>query len=140
MNANAKLYVMIGVVVLCVVVLCLSTSIGEDRKTYEMETQVYSVPAHQSDASRAIDAYERLMERYTALAERSFVGPGDVEALVNKLDAIDGRLASLDARLARIERHLGLPSVHAAPPAEIEPNSPSVSCTTPVPLSPLTRP
>jgi hypothetical protein len=112
MSRNGKIYIVIAAIVFCIVVFCLSTSVGQDRRRYEVETQVYGVPAYQSDAARAIEAYERLMERYLDLTERNLIGlAADVRVFTDKLDAIDGRLSTLDARLARIEQHLGIAPV-----------------------------
>jgi hypothetical protein len=123
MGSDKRLYALLAVIVFCVVILCLSTSVGRDRRTYEVETQVYGVPAYQSDAARAIAAYERLMARYMDLTERNFVGvTTDIRALAAKLDAIDGKLTTLDTRLARVEKHLGIPPAPAA--AAGEPNAP----------------
>ncbi len=80
------------------------------------------MPAAQSDAARAINAYERLMERHMDMTERTFIGyAADVKALAAKFDAVDAKLTALDAklaqmdqRLARIEKHLGIAPV---PPA-----------------------
>jgi len=112
MSRNCRVYIVIAAIAFCVVVFCLSTSVGQDRRRYEVETQVYGVPAYQSDAARAIEAYERLMERYLDLTERNLVGlAADVKVFTDKLNAIDGRLSTLDARLARIEQHLGIAPV-----------------------------
>ena len=63
-----------------------------------------------------MDAYERLMQRYTDLTERNMVGiTADLGALA-QLDAIDARLTALDVRLARIEQHLGPASVSVLSP------------------------
>ncbi len=117
MSRNCRVYVVIAAVAFCVVAFCLSTSVGQNRRRYEVETQVYGVPAYQSDAARAIEAYERLMERYLDLSERNFIRlAADVEAFTGTLNAIDARLSTLDARLARIEQHLGIPTVSTPDP------------------------
>lgn len=121
MSRNCRVYIVIAAIVFCVVVFCLSTSVGQDRRRYEVETQVYGVPAYQSDAARAIEAYERLMERYLDLSERNLVDlAADVKVFTDKLDTIDAKLGTLDTRLARIEQHLGIapvvPTVSAMDP------------------------
>ena len=122
MSPNYRVYIVIAAIVFCILVLCLSTSVGQDRKRYEVEAQVYGVPAYQSDAARAIEAYERLMERYLDLTERNLLGlAADVRGFTDKLNAIDGRLSALDARLARIEQHLGIAPM-IAPSATPDPN------------------
>lgn len=122
MSRNCRVYTIIAAIVFCVVAFCLSTSIGESRRRYEVETQVYGMPAYQSDAARAIEAYERLMERYLDLTERNLIGlAADVKVFTDKLNAIDARLGTLDARLARIEQHLGIAPM-IAPSATPDPN------------------
>lgn len=123
MSRNGRVYTIIAATVFSVVVFFLSTSVGENRRRYEVETQVYGVPAYQSDAARAIEAYERLMERYLDLTERNLVGLAtDVKVFTDKLDVIDSRLSTLDARLARIEQHLGIAPV-IAPSTTSDPNA-----------------
>ncbi|OHB65475.1 MAG: hypothetical protein A2Y77_18535 [Planctomycetes bacterium RBG_13_62_9] len=135
MNRNMRLYIIAVAIILCIVVLCLSTSIGQDRKKYEVEAQVYSIPPYQSDAARAIAAYERLMERHMDQTERTLAGlAADVKTLTTRLDAIDAGLTKLDTRLARIEKHLGIVPVVPSAPAP-DPNAPPV----PVPQSDLTK-
>jgi len=117
MNRSVRTYMLVAVIVFCIVILCLSTSVGQNRKSYEVPAQIYGVPAWHSDAAHAVDAYERLMQRYTDLTERNMAGiTTDLDALARKLDAIDARLTALDARLARIEQHLGPVSVSPASP------------------------
>ena len=45
MNGSVKQPVLVVVSVLCLVILCLSTSVGQDRKSYEVPAQIYGVPA-----------------------------------------------------------------------------------------------
>jgi len=94
---------------------------------------------YQTDTSRAINAYEKLMERYMDTTERNFdaVSMG-IKMMAVKLDALDAKLTALDARLARIEQHLGIVT---APPAS-DPNAPAVLPQKPkpqaVPGTPIT--
>ncbi len=80
-------------------------------------------PEYKTDAARAIDAYERLMDRYMDLSEKlvSQMG-GDCQTVAAKLDSLDSRIAELSARLAGIEKALG-----------IDPNSVPVSKTSGLP-------
>ena len=122
MKSNRKLSLAATAAVLCIVVLWLSTSVGQNRRSYEVEAQVYTTPEYRTDAARAIDAYERMMERYMDTTERSLTAvlnyTGSIAA---KLDAIDAKLTKLDERLGRIESHLGI--VPPAPPVP-DPNAP----------------
>jgi hypothetical protein len=133
MARNLGIYRIAAVVVVGVIILSLSTSIGRDRKGYEVEAQVYGVPAAQSDASRAIDAYERLMERHMDLTERSLSDfAADLKVLATKFDvfdakvtALDAKLTQMDQRLARIEKHLGITPVPPQAPVKTDPNAPA---------------
>lgn len=116
MKSNRRFYIALTTVVLIMVVFWLSTSIGQTRRRYEVETQVYSTPEFRTDATRAIEAYERLMERYMDATERNFTQvSGDIGAIAVMLDRIDARMAKLDTRLERIERHLGIAPPPIAP-------------------------
>lgn len=121
MISSNRIYRIVVAVVVGLVVLGLSTSIGRDRKNYEVETQVYGVPVAQSDAARAIDAYERVMDRHMDLMERNLTEfAADLKVLTVKVDAVDAKLTQLDQRLARIERHLGI----VPPSPRPDPNAP----------------
>jgi hypothetical protein len=124
MGSNRRLWSIIVAAALCLVVVWFSTSRGQGRGNYQTETRVYTTPEYQTDTSRAIDAYEKLMQRYMDVTERNFNGLAiDIKAVAMKLDAIDAKLTALDIRLARIEKHLGI--VPPAPAAG-EPNAPVV--------------
>lgn len=117
MNRSVKTCMFLAAIVFCLVIVCLSTSVGQDRKSYEVPAQIYGVPAWRSDAAHAVDAYERLMLRYTDLTEKNLVGmTADLDTLARKLDTIDAKLTALDARLARIEQLLSPASISAAGP------------------------
>jgi len=141
MRSDGRAYRIAGVVGACVIVLCFSTSTGRDRKTYEIDAQAYSVPATQSDAARALNAYERLLERHMDLTEQNLANlAADLKTLGEMFDHIDARLTQMDQRLARIEKHLGIVPVPPPPaPARVDPNVPSSPIprgATPPPLSP----
>jgi len=117
-----------------VAVVWLSVSPGQGRRTHQVETRIYATPEYQTDTTRAIDAYERVMERYMDMSERNFIAiTADMQAIGVMLDGIDQKLAKLDMRLERIERHLGiLPApvpdanavrILAPPPVSAEPPS-----------------
>jgi hypothetical protein len=78
------------------------------EKTYELRPEVV-LPEYRTDTARAIDAYERLMERYMDLTEMNMVRIGmDVQTFGRKLDSIDSKLVELLTRISRIERALGI--------------------------------
>lgn len=116
MKSKRRFYIVLATVVLIMVVFWLSTSIGQSRRRYEVEAQVYSTPEYRTDTTRAIEAYERVMERYMDVTERNFTEvSGDIRTVVAMLDAIDTKLTRLDMRLERIERHLGILPAPVAP-------------------------
>jgi len=90
------------------VLVWLSTSIQGGEKTYEVRPQI-TLPEYRTDTARAIDAYERLMDRYMGLTERNLTGIGTgLKGVVKKLDSIDAKLAELSTRMARIEKALAI--------------------------------
>jgi hypothetical protein len=129
MRANKNLLAIAAGVIACVVVVWFSASIhgGQKsyhggQKTYEVQPQI-TLPEYRTDAARAIDAYERLMERYMDLTERNLIGIGTgFQDVVKRLDSIDGTLMKLSTRMARIEKALGIE----------QPKSPAEEETSPV--------
>ena len=120
-----------GAVVFAAVVWYCGVIEGTE-KTYEIRPEI-RLPEQRTDAARAIDAYERLMERYMTLSERSFGGIGeDLKEVSRKLDSIDGKLAGLSERMGRIEKALGIeppkqPAILRAKPKEdgaLQPSEP----------------
>ncbi|MHC4173504.1 MAG: hypothetical protein ACYST5_11255 [Planctomycetota bacterium] len=119
MRVNKNLLAVAAAVVCCTIVVWFSTSIQGVPKTYEVRPQI-SIPEYRTDAARAIDAYERLMERYMDLTERNlFMVGAHVGDVAKKLDSIDDKLTALCARIARIEKALGIEQ--AKPPTEENP-------------------
>jgi hypothetical protein len=107
MKQNRYLLVTGAVIVVCLIAAAVSTAIPDNGKKYEVE--VVGVPEYKTDAARAIDAYERLMDRYMNLSEKIFSKMGgDSQAVSTKLDSLDSRLADISARLTRIEKALGI--------------------------------
>jgi len=119
MITNKNLLAVGAVVVCCITVVWFSTSIQGGPKTYELRPQI-SVPEYRTDAVRAIDAYERLMERYMDLTERNSMRIGtDLKEVMKKLDSINDKLTELSARIARIEKTFGIEQ--PKPPAKEKP-------------------
>jgi len=137
MTSKRRFYLASLAALMAVVLFWLSTSGGQDRQRYGdfdrprhgIQTQIYATPEYRTDAGRAIDAYERTMERYMDATERNFVGlSADVRAVAVMVETLNANLARLDMRLERIERHLGIVAQPAAP----DPNAPR----SPVPPAP----
>jgi hypothetical protein len=108
MRTKKNLLVVSAGLACCAVVVWFSTSIQGVEKTYELRPHV-TLPEYRTDAARAIDAYERLMERYMDLTEMNMIRVGmDVQDFGRRLDSIDNKLAEICARLSRIEKALGI--------------------------------
>ena len=108
MKTNRNLLAVVAGLVCCGVIVWFCTSLQGVEKSYEVQPQI-TVPEYRTDAARAIDAYERLMERYMDMTEGNLTRIGsDTQRIVEKLDAIDAKLTKLCARMARIEKALGL--------------------------------
>lgn len=108
MKKSKNSLVLAAVGACCLVVVWLSTSIKGSQKTYELRPQI-TVPEYRTDAARAIDAYERLMDRYIDLTEKNlFRVATDIQEVAKKLDLIEDRLRELRASVARVEKALGI--------------------------------
>jgi hypothetical protein len=108
MNTNRNTLAVLVVIIVCSVLIWLSTSIEGSQKTYEIHPNL-TMPEYKTDLTRITDAYERLMERYLDLTERNLSTFGtDLNYVATKLDSIDGQLLEMSARIARIETALGI--------------------------------
>jgi len=108
MKMSRNLLIITIAVISSLVIIRLCTSTQGSQKTYEVHPSI-SVPEYRTDAARAIDAYERLMERYMDLTERSiFRVDEDIREMAKKLDSIDNKLTRLSARIGGIEKALGI--------------------------------
>jgi len=107
---KSKMYILVvaAVVAACLIAARLAISIPGKEKYYAVEPEI-TTPEYKTDAARAIDAYERLMERYMDLAESNLQQAGaDYQMVMSRLDSLDSRLEDVSARLARIEKKLGI--------------------------------
>jgi len=139
MKRSHTAYRIAGGIVVCMILLGLSTTTGRDRNGYEVEAHVYGVAPAQSDAARAINANERLMERYMDMTERQlFDLAGELKVLTLKIDSVDARLAQLDQRLARIEKHLGIVQTPVRPDPNA-PRKPEAPAANPAPVQQQAR-
>ena len=121
MKTSRNLLVVAIAVACCLAVVWLSTSIQGSPKKYEVQPYI-TTPEYRTDAARAIDAYERLMERYMDLTEMNLLRVGtDIQDVVKKLDSIDNKLTVLHARIAGIEKALGIEQSNV--PIKQEPQS-----------------
>ena len=107
MSGNRNL-IMLSTALACFVImawLCISIR-GEN--SYEIEPRI-TVPAYRTDAARAIDAYERVMERFMNLTGKNLADiDTEVKGIAQTLHSVDRKLTELSRRMARIEKALGI--------------------------------
>jgi hypothetical protein len=124
MTTNKNLLAVGAVVVCCITVVWFSTSIQGVPKTYELRPQI-SLPEYRTDAVRAIDAYERLMERYMDLTERNSISiSADLKEVIKRLDSINDKLTELSARIAKIEKTFGIEQPKPPVKEKLQPKAP----------------
>ncbi|HUU17276.1 MAG TPA: hypothetical protein VMW72_09010 [Sedimentisphaerales bacterium] len=124
MTTNKNLLAIGAVVVCCITLVWFSTSIQGDSRTYELRPNI-SIPEYRTDAVRAIDAYERLMERYMDLTERNSIRiNADLKEVIKKLYSIDNKLTELSARIARIEKTFGIEQSKPPVKEKLQPKAP----------------
>jgi len=128
MRSNRRLYVTGLAMLVLVAVLWLSTSMAQVHQRYEVKTRVYSTPEYRTEATRAMDAYERVMERYMDATEKNFEGiSADIGDVAGLLESIDAQLTRIDTRLDRIEKHLGIAPLPAADPNAAPVRGPAIT-------------
>jgi hypothetical protein len=77
-------------------------------QNYDVKPEI-AIPEYKSDAARAINAYEKVMNRYMDLSESNFKNIGlDNRKTFEKLLEIQTDIARIDMRLERIEKAMGL--------------------------------
>ena len=107
MRTNNLLFLS-AVVLAIIVVPWFSTSIHGGETINKIRPEI-TLPAYKSDAARAIEAYERMMNRYMTITERNLAGiDREVRDVAKKLDAVDRKLAELSTKLTRVEKALGI--------------------------------
>ena len=103
-----KNLILLSTVLACFVVmawLCISIR-GES--SYEIQPRI-SVPAYRTDAARAIDAYELMMDRFIDLTGKNLADiDTEVKGIAGTLYSVDCKLTELSGRIARIEKALGI--------------------------------
>lgn len=94
--------------VVCLSAMCLSTSQHGGEKRYEVRPEI-TLPESQTDVSRVIDAYERLINNYIKPTEDSLINiRSEVRDVSQRLDSIEDKISELSAQLERIEKKLGI--------------------------------
>jgi len=115
---NKNLLVAGAVLIVCLIVIGFSSSIHGDEKRYDVRPEI-TLPEYRTDTARAIDAYERVMDRFMSLTEKNLTGIStDVKDIAKTLVLIDSKLTDLSTRMARIENALGIKQVEKTPEAK----------------------
>lgn len=105
---NKILLVVGALLIVSLILIGFSGSIQGDEKSYEIKPGII-LPEYRTDTARAIDAYERVMDRFINLTEKNLTGINtDVKSIAKKLDLIDCKLTDISTRMARIEKALGI--------------------------------
>ena len=106
MRTKIGLLTAVAVLVCLISFTWLSASLKGGEKTIEVGSQI-NIPEYKTDAARAIDAYERLMDRFMDLSDKSLNWLNvDLKSVDRKLDSIAAEIKELSARMARIEKAL----------------------------------
>lgn len=108
MGQKKNLLIITAAVFAGIIVVWSFTSIQGSQRTYEVQPQI-TMPGYRTDADRAMDAYERLMERYMDLVEKNLNDIDiDIKKTSTQINSIDMRLKELCERMTRIEKALGI--------------------------------
>ena len=120
MRTRRNLLALMTIVVFCCIAVWLCAPIQGGEKKYDVHPYV-DVSQYHNPPGRAIDAYERLMERYMDMTEINFVTTGrDIESISQTIASIDDRLTQISRRLARIENHLGITKPKPHPQKQLQ--------------------
>jgi peptidoglycan hydrolase CwlO-like protein len=105
-NSRGNLFAVIIGLGLCLILVLFSTSTGEEAKHEKYEVNpLITLPEYKTETDRAMDAYERMMNRLMDLNEKNFSSIStDVKDIAKKLESIDNKLTELTLRIERIER------------------------------------
>ena len=108
MRTNRNIFAIAVGLVVCLTLVWFCTSIQGSPKSYEVRPEI-TLPELRTDTARAIDAYERLMDRFMSLTERNLICINtEVKDIAQKLCSIDRKLTELSVRMAGIEQALGI--------------------------------
>jgi peptidoglycan hydrolase CwlO-like protein len=117
-----RLFIIIVILTLFVSIVCFAPT-AEKNKTYEIETA--TMGEYKTDASRAIEAYERLMDKYMSLNETYLANMSkEISVLSAKVDGINQQLAQISEKLDRIQE---MKSPPMPPPIQPQPSAPQIS-------------
>lgn len=108
MGKNKNLLAVSIVLIVSLIVIGFSSLMQGGEKSYEIKPEI-TLPAYRTDTARAIDAYERVMNRFINLTEKNLNGMNtDLKSITKKLILIDCKITDISTRMARIEKALGI--------------------------------
>lgn len=107
MGINKKLLVVVTGLIICIAAVWICESIQGEETKYEVRPQIETIPEYKTDATRAIDAYERLMDRYMNIIETNLTrSNNDIKNVSQSLNSITEKLASIDAKLTELSTRM----------------------------------
>jgi chromosome segregation ATPase len=107
MGINKKLLVVVTGLIICIAAVWICESIQGEETKYEVRPQIETIPEYKTDATRAIDAYERLMDRYMNIIETNLTrSNNDIKNISQNLNSITEKLASIDIKLTEISKRI----------------------------------
>jgi hypothetical protein len=105
---DTSILVVGALLIVSFILILFSGLIQGEEKSYEIQPEI-TLPEYRTDTARAIDAYERVMDRFINLTEKNLTNINtDVKSIAKKLVLIDCKLTGLSTRMARIEKALGI--------------------------------
>jgi len=103
MHKDRRLLIFSAALISCLIFVLFTRSIQGGDRRYEVIPGI-TLPEYRTDSARAIDAYERLIERYMDITEEHFVSVNsDLREIVRKVYEIDKKLTNISSRIERIE-------------------------------------
>lgn len=106
MGKNKILFAVVIFLTVCVINICFMTSTHGGETSFEVQPRI-TLPEYRTDTARAIDAYERVMDRFMSITEDHLGDINtDVRGIAKRLVSIDYKLAEISTRMARIENAL----------------------------------
>jgi len=126
MRKNRKIIIPVITLLVCVLIIWSGSTIMAKERSYRLEPEI-RLPEYRTDTARAIDAYERMMQRFLDIHEKNLDSTSARIANVSdKVDCINTKLDQVLLRIARIEKALDISDPLAdpnAPEPAKDPNS-----------------
>lgn len=103
-----NIFIVFFSVILILVVICFFGRTEAATRNYDIRNEI-STPEYKTDTARAIDAYERVMDRFMDQNQENLSAlDSDIKQVLTTLNAIEIRLTQISERQLRIEKALGI--------------------------------